>query len=47
LDDIRESIREMVFYRDHVFVDPASITDAVPGVDDETDADDVPADVTG
>jgi oligoribonuclease len=47
LDDIRESIREMVFYRDNVFVDPATVADGVPGVDDETDADGVPADVTG
>ena len=47
LDDIRESIREMVFYRDHVFVDPATVADGVPVADDETDADDVPADVTG
>jgi oligoribonuclease len=30
LDDIRESIREMAFYRDHVFVDPASVTAVGP-----------------
>jgi oligoribonuclease len=29
LDDIRESIREMAYYREHVFVDPASLV-AVP-----------------
>jgi len=28
LDDIRESIREMQYYRDNVFVDPASLPDA-------------------
>ena len=27
LDDIRESIREMQYYRDNVFVDPASLPD--------------------
>lgn len=27
LDDIRESIREMQYYRDHVFVDPGSVPD--------------------
>ena len=26
LDDIRESIREMAYYREHVFVDPATVT---------------------
>jgi len=47
LDDIRESIREMAFYRDQVFVDPASVVDPVPTSDDGADAGDVPADVTG
>jgi len=47
LDDIRESIREMAFYRDQVFVDPASVADPVPTPDDGADAGDVPADVTG
>ena len=47
LDDIRESVREMAFYRDQVFVDPASVADRVPTPDDGADADDVPADVTG
>ncbi len=27
LDDIRESIREMAYYREHVFVDPAQIVE--------------------
>jgi oligoribonuclease len=30
LDDIRESIREMVYYREHVFVDPASVVAESP-----------------
>jgi oligoribonuclease len=28
LDDIRESIREMAYYREHVFVDPAAIAES-------------------
>jgi len=47
LDDIRESVREMAFYRDQVFVDPASVINSVPTSDDGADAGDVPADVTG
>lgn len=47
LDDIRESIREMAFYRDQVFVDPASIVEGVPTPDDGADTDDVPAAITG
>lgn len=47
LDDIRESIREMAFYRDQVFVDPASIVEGVPTPDDGAETDDVPADITG
>ena len=38
LDDIRESIREMAFYRDHVFVDPAAVADGVSVADDASDA---------
>jgi oligoribonuclease len=30
LDDIRESIREMAYYREHVFVDPAAIVAESP-----------------
>ena len=30
LDDIRESIREMAYYREHVFVDPAQIVEPAP-----------------
>jgi oligoribonuclease len=41
LDDIRESIREMTYYRDHVFVDPASVAQ---GIDIEPpDAPETPA----
>lgn len=35
LDDIRESIREMAFYREQVFVDPASVATA-PAADEST-----------
>jgi len=45
LDDIRESIREMAFYRDHVFVDPATVVDGIEVADDGSDTGDVPADV--
>jgi oligoribonuclease len=38
LDDIRESIREMVYYREHVFVDPASVTIPDPPADPSVDA---------
>jgi oligoribonuclease len=47
LDDIRESVREMAFYRDHVFVDPSSVLDGAPTTDDGAHTGDVPADVTG
>jgi len=47
LDDIRESVREMAFYRDHVFVDPASLVDGVPATGVGAYTGDVPADVTG
>jgi oligoribonuclease len=33
LDDIRESIREMAYYREHVFVDPASLVTAAAAPD--------------
>ena len=47
LDDIRESIREMVYYREHVFVDPASVSgEATPppetAVDEAPDGDATP-----
>ena len=29
LDDIQESIREMAYYREHVFVDPAAIAESI------------------
>lgn len=49
LDDIRESIREMAFYRDHVFVDPATVVNGITiagdGPDDGNDTDDVPVDI--
>ncbi len=32
LDDIRESIREMQYYRQHVFVDPATVAEVVAEV---------------
>jgi oligoribonuclease len=41
LDDIRESIREMAYYRQHVFVDPAAVA-AAAAVADVT-APDAPA----
>lgn len=47
LDDIRESILEMAFYRDQVFVDPASIVDRLSTPNDGADTGDVPADITG
>ena len=34
LDDIRESIREMAYYREHVFVDPAQIVEPAPDAPD-------------
>jgi oligoribonuclease len=43
LDDIRESIREMVYYREHVFVDSTAVTDAVaPSADTVPDGDIAP-----
>jgi oligoribonuclease len=39
LDDIRESIREMVYYREHVFVDPAALPSAAAAGDAASPAD--------
>ena len=38
LDDIRESIREMAYYREHVFTDPAAIAEAAERTVGPTDA---------
>jgi oligoribonuclease len=35
LDDIRESVRELVYYREHVFLDAAGASDADTSDDDE------------
>jgi len=53
LDDIRESIREMQYYRQHVFVDPATVAHVVAGPADDAgsgeteDVAGVPADTAG
>ena len=41
LDDIRESIREMAFYRDQVFVDPGSVATAPPADESTAEPEDV------
>jgi len=35
LDDIRESVRELVYYREHVFLDPSVSPDEIGPADDE------------
>lgn len=35
LDDIRESVRELVYYREHVFLDPSVSADEIGPSDDE------------
>jgi oligoribonuclease len=40
LDDIRESIREMAYYREHVFVEPASVAVVAPAASSDSPASD-------